>query len=77
MMLELRGREVRTSDTEDPKGAYLRPGQELFIDCHSHMKLSNSETVYCNYKELPRVVKPNDIIYIDDGKIICLVTECD
>jgi pyruvate kinase len=33
--------------------------------------------IYCNYRELPRIVKPNDILYIDDGKIICLVTECD
>ena len=26
---------------------------------------------------MPRAVKPNDIVYIDDGKIICLVTDCD
>ena len=38
---------------------------------------SNSEKIYCNYRELPKVVKPNDIIYIDDGKIVLLVTDCD
>jgi pyruvate kinase len=30
-----------------------------------------------NCWDLPRLVKPNDLIYIDDGKIILLVNECD
>ena len=38
---------------------------------------SNSQRLQCAYKELPRIVKPNDVIYIDDGKIVCLVTECE
>jgi pyruvate kinase len=77
LMMELRGREIRTSEVTDPKGIVLRSGQQLFIESHSHMLPSTSDLIYCNYKELPRQVKPNEIIFIDDGKIVCLVTECD
>lgn len=29
-----------------------------------------------NYREIARMVKPNDLIYIDDGKIVLLVVDC-
>mmetsp|Transcript_39255 Transcript_39255/g.28985 ORF Transcript_39255/g.28985 Transcript_39255/m.28985 type:complete len:236 (+) Transcript_39255:216-923(+) len=76
MLLELRGREIRISESASPGGVVLNPGQQLFIDCSNPMEKSTTEVLHCSYRELPRAVKPNDIIYIDDGKIICLVTEC-
>ena len=55
----------------------MRSGQQLYISCENSFLKSNPEKIYCNYRELPKVVKPNDIIYIDDGKIVLLVTDCD
>jgi pyruvate kinase len=77
LLLELRGREIRTSDVNENETVVLRPGQQLYIACDNPLGLSDSETIYCNFAGLPNVVRPNDIIYIDDGKIVCLVTECE
>jgi pyruvate kinase len=77
LMLEVRGRHIRTSEVESTEGVYLKPGTQLFIHCDNPMMPSNNKTIYCNYRDLPRAVRPNDIIYIDDGKIVCLVTECE
>ncbi len=38
---------------------------------------STEKTIFASYKDLGRICRPNDIIYIDDGKIICLVVELD
>ena len=32
--------------------------------------------IHVNYRDLPRLVKPNDLLYIDDGKIVFLVIDC-
>lgn len=76
-MLDVRGREIRTSDTENSQGVHLRPGTNVYISCENPTMLSNENTIYCNFKNFPRAVKPNDIIYIDDGKIVCLVSACE
>ena len=76
-MMEIRGREIRTSEVVDENGVALRPGQQLVIGCDNAVITSDSKRVQCNYRDLPKLVKPNDIIYIDDGKIVCLVTDCD
>lgn len=86
-MLEVRGREIRTSPVDEQSkgfevhpvtsrgGIMLKSGQQLFVACDSYLHKSNSQKIYCNYKELPKLVKPNDVLYIDDGKIVCLVTD--
>lgn len=55
----------------------LRSGQQLFIACDNTFLKSNGQRLQCNYRELPKIVKPNDVLYIDDGKIVCLVTDCE
>lgn len=75
LMLEVRGREIRTSEVENKEGILLKPGQQMVIDCVSPNNMSTNKEIFCNYQDLPRAVRPNDIIYIDDGKIICLVTD--
>ncbi len=37
---------------------------------------SSEEKIHVNYREIARLVKPNDLIYIDDGKIVLLVLDC-
>lgn len=76
-MMEVRGREIRTTETKNPEGEHLRSGQQLFIACDNLIMHSDDKKVFCNYRDLPKIVKPNDIIHIDDGKITCLVTDID
>lgn len=38
---------------------------------------SDAIAIVCNSREVPRLVKPNDLIYVDDGKIVLLVLECE
>ncbi len=73
--MEVRGREIRTTDTKNPNGEMLRSGQQVFLACDNIIMQSDEKKVFCNYRDLPRIVKPNDIIHIDDGKITCLVTD--
>lgn len=89
-MLEVRGREIRTTEVDDKSKTYqppfaenrkggimLRSGQQLFIGCDNTFLKSTSERLYCNYRDLPKIVKPNDVVYLDDGRIVCLVTDCE
>lgn len=76
-MLEIRGREIRTSATVDPQGINLKSNASVYLDCSKPLEKSDAKTLHCNYKELPRLVKPNDLLYLDDGKIILLVSECE
>jgi len=38
---------------------------------------SDEKRLQCNYRDLPKLVKPNDILHVDDGKIVLLVTDID
>jgi len=39
--------------------------------------ISNNKQIHCDWRELPRHVRLNDVIYIDNGKIVLLVTDID
>eukprot|EP00347_Sterkiella_histriomuscorum_P014148 403361980 len=89
LMLEVRGREIRTSeideksqafvaaseDTQFRSGIQLKAGQQLFISSDNLFLKSDEKTLQCNYRELPKLVKPNDVIHLDDGRVVCLVTD--
>lgn len=45
------------------------------LNCMGAESFSNSETLYCNNDIIQRYVKPNDIVNIDDGKVVCIVKE--
>ena len=82
-MLEVRGREVRTSMVDErvlksgAPGIHLKTNSTVYLNCEKPTLTSDAATIHCSYAELPRLVKPNDIIYLDDGKIILLVNECE
>jgi pyruvate kinase len=84
----VRGREIRTSDIDEgsnhfvvteqgQSGILLKSGHQVFLGCENSFLKSSHEKIYCNYRDLPKIIKPNDIIYIDDGKIVLLVTDCE
>jgi pyruvate kinase len=37
--------------------------------------LSDTKTLYCNCDTIHRYLKPNDIVYFDDGKMCAVVLE--
>ena len=53
----------------------MKSGQQLFISSDNLFLKCDDKRLQCNYRELPKLVKPNDVIYLDDGKIVCLVTD--
>ncbi len=62
---------------DEKEGIQLKSGQQLFIACDNTLVPSDGNSLQCTYRDLPKIVKPNDIIYIDDGKIVCLITDCE
>lgn len=82
-MLEIRGREMRTTEVDSrvlqtgAPGIQLKANASVYINCDNPAQPSDAGVIHCNYKDLPRLVKPNDIIYLDDGKITLLVNECE
>lgn len=69
LMMDLRGREVRISEVQDGE-ITLRGGQSIKINVNHPNDISNSETLNVDFRDLPKVVKPKDTLFVDDGKII-------
>ena len=82
-MVEVRGREVRTTAVDQRVinsgnvGIGLKVNQIVYLGCNNPMATSDGRTINLNSREVPRLVKPNDVLYLDDGKIILLVQDCD
>ena len=80
-MIEIRGREIRTSEVDDEigkaaGGIMLKMGQTVELRVDSPTCYTTDLKVHVNFRELPRLVKPNDLLYIDDGKLVLLVIDC-
>lgn len=76
VMLEARGREIRLSNVNDPSGVIeIRGGQVFTLNCLNPAGISDSKTLYCNSDTIHRYIKPNDIVYFDDGKMVAVVLE--
>ena len=77
-MIELRGREIRTSEIDKEVGETLnlKSGQTVELRVDSPTCYTTDQRIHVNYRELPRLVKPNDLLYVDDGKIVLLVIDC-
>lgn len=73
-MLETRGREVRISGFEAATQR-IRSGStvSMVIDEY-HMKSSDTE-LRISSNVIQRFLKPNDVIYFDDGKVVGIVIE--
>jgi pyruvate kinase len=55
----------------------LKTNQVITLGCNNPDGYSDGVRINLTSKDVPRLVKPNDIIYVDDGKIILLVLDCD
>lgn len=84
LLIEVRGREIRTSTVDEKvftsgaPGIRLIPNAKVFLAVDTpEMPSDGTRINIVNCRDMPRLVKPNDLLYLDDGKIILLVNECD
>ncbi len=67
IMADLQGPKIRVGKFRDGKVS-LKPGDPFILD--ADCELGDGARVGLDYKELPRDVKPGDVLLLDDGKIV-------
>jgi len=68
IMADLQGPKIRVGKFEGNKTT-LVPGQRFVLDA-ARTELGNNEVVGLDYKELPRDVKPGDMLLLNDGLLV-------
>jgi pyruvate kinase len=71
IMADLQGPKIRVGKFKEGK-ITLRKGEGFALD--AGIELGDATQVGLDYKELPRDVKPGDVLLLDDGKIVLDVT---
>lgn len=75
LMVELRGRELRISHNESKDGLIrVRSGTQVLMVTGQYDQPSDATTFRINNEEILRYLKPNDVAYFDDGKIVAMVS---
>ena len=70
-MLELRGREIRTSKVVAPIA--FKSGAMFSMTAQDFGTASDDKVVRINNEAVLRYVKLNDVVYFDDGKMVGIV----
>lgn len=65
---DLQGPKIRVSSFKDTK-VLLNLGQRFILDTAWPKDAGTDECVGCDYEDLPKDVKPGDILLLDDGRI--------
>ena len=71
IMADLQGPKIRVGKFEQGK-VVLQPGEKFVLDA-ARSELGNLQGVGLDYKELPRDVKPGDLLLLNDGLIVLTV----
>jgi len=75
-MVEARGREIRLTEIHNKNGYIeVRAGAVINLDCTHPFRSSDNKTFYCNSDTILRFLKPNDVVYFDDGAVVCIILE--
>jgi pyruvate kinase len=74
IMADLQGPKIRVGKFKDGK-VTLKPGDPFILD--SECTVGDATRVGLDYKELPRDVKPGDVLLLDDGKLVLDVVNVD
>jgi len=74
LMLETRGREIRISNFETATQR-MRSGSTVSLIIDEFNKESNDTQLRISSNVIQRFLKPNDVIYFDDGKVVGIVIE--
>ena len=76
VMIESRGREIRMGNVNEESGVItVRGGAVLNLDCCHPENTSTTKILYVNNESILRIIKPNDVVYIDDGNVVCIILE--
>jgi pyruvate kinase len=74
-MVEIRGREIRISHNVDKSGVLrVRSGSQVTMVSGQFEQASDASVFRINNEEIQRYLKPNDVAYFDDGKVVAIVT---
>src|SRR3954462_6963129 len=73
IMADLQGPKIRVAKFAEGK-VQLEPGGKFVLDA-SRTELGDINGVGLDYKELPRDVKPGDLLLLNDGLIVLTVEE--
>jgi len=74
--LDTKGPEIRTGLNEDDAEITLESGDLVTLTMDDQYKTSTTrERIYIDYKNLPKVVKPGKLVFIDDGLISLEILE--
>ncbi|HSS28582.1 MAG TPA: pyruvate kinase [Usitatibacter sp.] len=74
IMADLQGPKIRVGKFKDGK-VTLKAGDPFILD--SECAVGDATRVGLDYKELPRDVKPGDVLLLDDGKLVLDVVNVD
>ncbi|KAJ2616621.1 Pyruvate kinase [Coemansia sp. RSA 1365] len=75
--LDTKGPEIRTGNTKDGEDIPFSIGHEMVFSMDpKHINEGSLECMYVDYPNLPKVVAPGRIIYMDDGIMAFEVLEC-
>lgn len=76
LMVETRGREVRLSHINDKAGILrIRSGSTVNMFGGSFHLASDPLNFRISSENIHRYLKPNDVVYFDDGKVVGIVAE--
>ncbi|KAG9314278.1 pyruvate kinase [Chiua virens] len=76
--LDTKGPEIRTGLMRDGKDVPIKAGHEFIITTDDkYNECCDSERLWLDYKNLPKVTAPGKLIYIDDGILSLLVLSID
>ena len=73
IMADLQGPKIRVGKFAEGK-IFLEPGQKFVLDA-ARTELGDLQGVGLDYKELPKDVKPGDVLLLNDGLIVLRVTQ--
>jgi pyruvate kinase len=75
-MIEVRGREIRMSHVDEKVGTLkIRTGSVVTVTCGEFWKASEPNNIKINNETIQRYLKNNDVVYIDDGKVVGIVID--
>ncbi len=75
LMVEIRGREVRLSHNADKSGVIrVRSGSQVTMVSGQFEQASDASVFRISNDDIHRHLKPNDVAYFDDGKVVAIVT---
>ncbi|KAI7879341.1 pyruvate kinase [Lichtheimia hyalospora FSU 10163] len=66
--LDNKGPEIRTGNMRDNVEVAINAGHEMIFSVDEQYKdICDDQVMYMDYKNLPKVIKPGKMIYVDDG----------